>query len=81
MHIQVRLFALAREKAGAAEVGLSIADDATVADLWSALVGRWPQLDALGSSVSFAVNQEYAVRSRVLRNDDEVAVIPPVSGG
>lgn len=81
MEVRVRLFALAREKAGTGEVGWSVADGSTVADLWASLVARWPQLGPLGGSVSFAVNQEYADRSRVLDDDDEVAVIPPVSGG
>jgi molybdopterin converting factor subunit 1 len=77
VRIQVRLFAALREQAGTSAVDLELPDGALVSDVWSAL--------ALGgdepSSLAFAVNREYASRERVLAEGDEVALIPPVSGG
>lgn len=81
MQVEVLFFALAREKAGRSTAAFALDDAATVAELWRAIVHEHPGLEPLGSSVSFAVNQEYADRRRVLRDGDEVAVIPPVSGG
>jgi molybdopterin synthase catalytic subunit len=69
----VRLFASLRERAGAAAREL---DAATVADVWPAL-GLGDEPDGL----LFAVNREYAPRGRELADGDEVALIPPVSGG
>jgi MoaE-MoaD fusion protein len=76
MHVRVRLFAALRERAGAAEVELELPDGALVGDALA-------QLQALtaGMSVVMAVNQEYARPDEVLHSGDELALIPPVSGG
>jgi molybdopterin converting factor subunit 1 len=76
MHVRVRLFAALRERAGAAEVELELPDGALVGDALA-------QLQALtaGMSVVMAVNQEYARPEEVLHSGDELALIPPVSGG
>jgi molybdopterin synthase catalytic subunit len=71
--VTVRLFASLRERAGASAREL---DAATVADVWPAL-GLGDEPDGL----LFAVNREYAPRGRELADGDEVALIPPVSGG
>jgi len=84
----VRLFASAREAAGAGEVALDVPVDAqghtTTAQVLAALTEAVPALAPLMASVMLAVNMEY-VRDRdapfVLRTRDEVALIPPVSGG
>src|SRR2546429_8259887 len=71
--VHVRLFAGLRERAGwsAREV-----EAATVAEIWPALgLGDEP------AGLLYAVNKEYADRDRALRDGDEVALIPPVSGG
>ncbi len=77
MKILVRLFAALREQAGTSRVELDLPDGAHVADVWGAL--------ALGGaepgSLTFAVNKAYADRDHVLADGDEVALIPPVSGG
>jgi len=73
MPVTVRLFAGLRERAGYARREV---DAATVADVWSAL-GLGDEPDGL----LYAVNQEYATRDRLLADGDEVALIPPVSGG
>ena len=73
MTVRVRLFAGLRERAGWSERDL---DAARVADVWPALgLGDEP------AGLLYAVNREYAERDRELRDGDEVALIPPVSGG
>jgi molybdopterin synthase catalytic subunit len=81
MRIRVRLFATQRELAGTREVGLDVPDGATVADAWDALVGRFPALGPGRDFVRFARNGAYADETTGLHDGDEVAMIPPVSGG
>ena len=81
MRIRIRLFAIQRELAGTREVPLEIADGAKVADAWDALVGMYPALAPGRASVRFARNGAYADGSTELADGDEVAMIPPVSGG
>ena len=76
MKVAVKLFAGLREKAGSGSRELDLADDARVADVWPALgLGDEP------TGLLYAVNKEYAGRDVALGDGDEVALIPPVSGG
>jgi molybdopterin converting factor subunit 1 len=76
VRITVRLFAGLRERAGTGERGLDLADGARVADAWDALeIGEQPD------GVLYAVNKRYADARTELEEGDEVAFIPPVSGG
>ena len=76
MRVTVRLFAGLRERAGTAKQELELPEGARVEDAWSALgLGEEP------AGLLWAVNQEYVDKDRELTEDDEVAVIPPVSGG
>ncbi len=81
MRIRVRLFAVQRELAGTREVGLDVPPDATVADAWDALVKEYPALRPGRDFVRFARNGAYADATTALQDGDEVAMIPPVSGG
>jgi len=81
MHVRIRLFAVQREIAGTREVALELADGATVADAWTGLVALHPGLAPGRDSVRFAVNAAYAEPDTALADGDEVAMIPPVSGG
>ena len=81
MRIRVRLFAIQRELAGTREVPLDLPDGATVADAWRGLVALHPGLEPGRASVRFARNGAYADEATVLNDGDEVAMIPPVSGG
>jgi MoaE-MoaD fusion protein len=76
MNVTVRLFAGLRERAGADQVALELPDGARVGDALQ-------RMDALiaGVSVVMAVNQEYAEPEQTLSAGDELALIPPVSGG
>lgn len=79
--LTVRLFATLRERAGASELVRELPDGATVAQLWEHLKEEFPALASHRDSVGFAVNQEYVSGDHRLRDGDEVAFIPPVSGG
>jgi molybdopterin synthase catalytic subunit len=76
MQVSVRLFAALRERAGSDVVDLELLDGALVSDALDRLGGL---VD--GVPVVMAVNQEYADRDALLHAGDEVALIPPVSGG
>jgi molybdopterin synthase catalytic subunit/molybdopterin converting factor small subunit len=74
--VRVKLFAALRERAGSGNVDVDLPDGAVVGDVWRALdLGEEP------SGLLFAVNRAYAERATTLGAGDEVAVIPPVSGG
>jgi MoaE-MoaD fusion protein len=81
MRVRVRLFAIQRELAGTREHPLELADDATVGDAWDGLVAAFPALAPGRASVRFARNGAYADPTTPLAEGDEVAMIPPVSGG
>jgi MoaE-MoaD fusion protein len=76
MRIRVRLFAGLRERAQAGERHVELPEGAVLADVWPAL-----ELGDEPPGLLYAVNKEYADRERPLRDGDEVALIPPVSGG
>jgi molybdopterin synthase catalytic subunit len=81
VRVRVRLFAMQREQAGTREVVLDLPADATIEDAWTALVGRHPGLAPGRTAIRFARNGEYADPATPLADGDEVACIPPVSGG
>ena len=81
IHVRVRLFAIQRELAGAREVPIDLPAGATVEDAWAAVVARHPVLAPGRPSVRFARNGDYADPADPLADGDEVAFIPPVSGG
>ena len=81
MLVTVRLFARLREIAGAQDVGLELPAGATVHDAWKALANRHPELAAYESTISCAVNEDYSRMTAELHQGDEVAFLPPVSGG
>ena len=79
--VRVLLFGAAREAAGQDEILLNTAAPASVATIFQELLRRYPQLDRFRSSLLFAVNQEYAPADREVHDGDEMALLPPVSGG
>jgi sulfur-carrier protein len=81
MRISVKLFARARELAGAPSIDIELPDGATVAQLRTALLEKSPALRPLASSLLVAVGSEYASESAVISSGAEVACFPPVSGG
>ena len=81
MTVRVKLFAGAREAAGRDEAAVELVEPATVADVRQALAEACPALAPLLASCQIAVNAEYAVAATPVAAADEVALIPPVSGG
>jgi molybdopterin converting factor subunit 1 len=82
MTVRVRLFASLRERARSDHVELHLDREATVADALQALSALQPLGELLGRMpVHMAVNRDYAGPQTVLHGDDELALIPPLSGG
>lgn len=81
MLVTVRLFARLREIADAGELRMELADGATVRDAWQALAASHHGIAPYATSVSCAVNADYSRMSAPLTDGDEVAFLPPVSGG
>jgi molybdopterin synthase catalytic subunit len=77
----VKLFATLRERARAAELTREFPDGASVGEIWKLLVREFPELAGHHDSVGFAVNQEYVEGNFRPHAGDEIAFIPPVSGG
>lgn len=83
MKVRVFFFAASREAAGKSEETVELVDGATTQELLQHLVQVYPALDSVLRSCVFAVNQEYVPQSQALalQPNDEVAIIPPLSGG
>jgi molybdopterin converting factor subunit 1 len=79
--VQVLFFGAARDSAGRSESHLTLPSHTTAAQAFEELLRTFPDLRRFGRSLLFAVNQEYAVSERLIRDGDELAVFPPVSGG
>ena len=79
--ITALLFGQAREIAGAASLEIEVAQPATVASAFAELIAGHPKLAAMERSLLFAINEEYAGREQALNDGDQLAVLPPVSGG
>ncbi len=81
MRVRVRLFARLRDIAGTAELEREVPAGATVRKVWEMLAGEFPELAQYATSMSTAVNAEYTRSDAALHDGDEVAFLPPVSGG
>jgi len=81
MLVKIRLFARLRELAGASELSREVPDGSSVRDAWNVLVAEYPPLGDYSRNISCAVNEEYARLTAALKDGDEVAFLPPVSGG
>jgi molybdopterin synthase sulfur carrier subunit len=81
MLVTVRLFARLREIADAGELSIELPEGATARDAWNALAARNRGVEPYEKSVSCAINADYSRMNAVLTDGDEVAFLPPVSGG
>ncbi len=81
LKIDVKLFAAYRDRLGRSNLSLELEAGSTVAQLAERLVASYPKAFPPAVDLVVAVNQEYAESHQVLQEGDEVALIPPVSGG
>jgi sulfur-carrier protein len=81
MRITIRLFGRLRDLVGASEVQRELPAGATVASAWQALSAEFPQVSPHARSVSAAVNADFSKMNATVADGDEVAFLPPVSGG
>ncbi|ACL24488.1 molybdopterin converting factor subunit 1 [Chloroflexus aggregans] len=79
--VTVRFFAGHRDIVGRATAQYTVANGTTVGQLWELLVADYPRLAGYTGRLLFAVNQQFGQPATVLADGDEVAFIPPVSGG
>jgi molybdopterin converting factor subunit 1 len=80
MNIQILAFGIARDILKKSTLNLSLDKDVTVGDLKAKLCDQYPEFELL-RSFSIAVNEEYRKDDFVLSENDEIVIIPPVSGG
>jgi molybdopterin converting factor subunit 1 len=81
MLVKILLFARLRDITGRADLERQLPAASTAQTAWNALAQEFPGLAEYNGTVSCAVNEEYARFSTALRDGDEVAFLPPVSGG
>lgn len=81
MRVRVRLFARLSELAGTREAELEVGEGLSAEEAFRLLCRHYPHLADYGSTVMYAVNAEYVPPHHPLREGDELALIPPVSGG
>jgi MoaE-MoaD fusion protein len=81
MQVRVLFLGMLRDIAGRDHEVVEIADGSRLSDLYAELEQRFPKLQGLRNSLALALNQEYSDAAAELRDNDEVALIPPVSGG
>ena len=81
MRVTVRLFARLRDLAGSGELVRDVPAPATVESVWRSLVADLPELHQYERTMSVAVNADYSNMSAQVSDGDEVAFLPPVSGG
>ena len=81
MKVRAKFFAALQEMIGSKELDLEIPEGSTPLDLFHTLCQRYPQMERFRDSLLFSVNLEFVSPQSRLTDGDEVAFIPPVSGG
>jgi molybdopterin converting factor subunit 1 len=81
MTVRVLLFAVLRDRAGVSQATLELPEGSTVAAAAESMFERYPSLRGAARSLAYAVNRSYARADATLKDGDELALIPPVSGG
>lgn len=79
--VKVKLFAGVAEAIGRRELAISLEAGATVETAFAAIAAAHPNVAKMRDTLRFAVNREFAEASSILTDGDELALIPPVSGG
>lgn len=81
MRVRVKFFAYTREITGRKEMEMEVNEAARLGDILDILVERFPALKSYREEIKMAINHEYAPLETAVRDGDEVAILPPVSGG
>ena len=81
IRVNLLFFGLIKELLGRAQDSIEIADSSSIEDLFQQVAARNPELQKFRSSVVASRNQEFASWNTPIRAGDEVAFLPPVSGG
>ncbi len=81
MRVRILLFGRLRDLAGAAEITREVPADAVVQTVWERLAAEFPSVAPYAGSLSAAVNADFARMATPVADGDEVAFLPPVSGG
>ena len=81
LKLTIRLFASLKERVGASQISIEINQPATVSDLVEEVTRLYPGIQPYLPTTLISVNREFASRSQLISQDDEIALFPPVSGG
>ena len=81
MQVRVLFFGMLKDMVGRVEEEARIAEGADLAAVFAAYAARYPAVDALRGRIAMALNQEFAEPSTRLAEGDEIAFLPPMSGG
>jgi molybdopterin converting factor subunit 1 len=79
--VRLRFFAALREIIGLEEMEKDVTEGTTAGRIFDELMDEYPRLRSYARVIQIAINQEFADRQRVVVSGDEVAFLPPVSGG
>ncbi|OAY54496.1 molybdopterin synthase sulfur carrier subunit [Manihot esculenta] len=79
--IKILFFARARDITGLTEMPLEVTTGSTTSDCLNKIVAKFPSLEEIRSCIVLALNEEYTTEASVVKEKDELAIIPPISGG
>jgi len=79
--VTVRLFARLRDLTGSGELVREVPEQADARAVWNAMAVEWPSIREYEKTMSVAINAEYAKMTDAVHDGDEIAFMPPVSGG